>query len=85
MFEFASFFLGTHNIPKREKFTKLPQNSPSGHKCHTDNHGCQIFLATIYQNGKNVYKGPQNSPNGRKIYKMDVGYSKEVVHFLKKL
>jgi hypothetical protein len=28
--------------------------------------GCQIFLGTMYQNGKIYAKLPQNIPNGRK-------------------
>jgi hypothetical protein len=49
--------------------------------------GCQIFLGTTYQNGKNstklpyqmatkYTKWPQNIPNGHKIYQMATKYTK---------
>jgi hypothetical protein len=34
--------------------------------------GCQIFLATEYQNGVKYTKLPQNIPNGHKIFPMAV-------------
>jgi hypothetical protein len=34
------------------------------------NQGCQIFLVTSYQNGKNIPKRRQNLPNDHKIYHM---------------
>jgi hypothetical protein len=50
--------------------------------------GCQIFLGTTYQNGKNIPNGhkiyqmatkytiwPQNIPYGRKIYQMATKYA----------
>jgi hypothetical protein len=37
-----------------------------------ENRGCQIFLGTTYQNGKNVSKWPQSIPNGHKIFQMAV-------------
>jgi hypothetical protein len=34
--------------------------------------GCQTFLGTTYQNGKNAQKLPQNMPNVHKIFQMAV-------------
>jgi hypothetical protein len=38
-------------------------------RVRSDEQGCQIFLGTIYQNGKNI-------PNEPKIYKMILKYTK---------
>jgi hypothetical protein len=37
--------------------------------------GCQIFLATTYQNGEKCTKLPQNIPNGHKIFPTAVKYT----------
>jgi hypothetical protein len=40
------------------------------------NQGCQIFLATTYQNGNKYTKQPENVPNGHKLYQIAVKYTK---------
>jgi hypothetical protein len=42
--------------------------------------GCQIFLGTTYQNGKNT-KLPQKIPKGYKIYQMSVKYTNKTYFF----
>jgi IS30 family transposase len=37
--------------------------------------GCQIFLGTIYQNGKEYTKRPQNLPDCHNIYKITTKYT----------
>jgi hypothetical protein len=46
----------------------------NSHNCTKQ--GCQMFLGTIYQNGKKYTKRPQNVPTGHKIYHSAVKYTK---------
>jgi hypothetical protein len=60
----------------------------SSHESVTKGHGCQIFLGTTYQNGKNIVpiyqmsikysKCPQTIPNGCKIDQMSIKYNQHL-------
>jgi hypothetical protein len=50
------------NYIYNKNFTKHRKDSPKRQE-----QGCQIFLGTTYQNGKNIPKLPQNIPNDHKI------------------
>jgi hypothetical protein len=41
------------------------------HTAQGTGYGCQIFLGTIYQNGKNI-QVTKNNPNGHKMYNLAV-------------
>jgi hypothetical protein len=47
--------------------------------------GCQIFLGTTYQNGKNTPKWPQNLPICRKIYQMAIKCTNKTIQNLPKM
>jgi hypothetical protein len=61
VFRVARFFFW-YNIPKREKYTKWPQNVPNDHKMYQMTTKCTMW--------------PQNVPNDHKMYLMTINYTK---------